>query len=59
MDDDFDDAFAPGLRRRVVRPHVTGCDSVTLVFGAWLTPGEAGLGAAAWGSSWISVDTHC
>ncbi len=42
-----------------MRPHVTGCDSVTSVFGAGLTRGEAGLGAAAWSSSWVSVDTHC
>lgn len=47
-----------GRRRRVVRPRVTGCDSVTSVFGAGLTRGEAGLGAAgeaaAWGPSRLS-----
>lgn len=48
-----------GTAEENVRPHVTGCDSVTFVFGAGLTRGEAGLGAAAWGSSRVCVDAHC
>lgn len=42
-----------------MRPHVTGCDSVTCVFWVGLTPGEAGLGAAEDTSSWITTVGAC